>query len=333
MKALVLENKEQPLSLKEVEKPIPAKGEAQVKIRAAALNHRDLWIQKGRYAGLKFPIIPGSDGIGIVTATGDQSDSSWIGKEVIINPSLGWGASQSFQDPATFHILGLPDNGCFAEWVKVPVSSLIPRPTDLSFEEAACLPLAGLTAYRAMFSRGNLQAGEKVLITGVGGGVALFALQFGLAANGEIYVSSGDEEKLARALVLGAKGGFNYRNENWVGDAKGKAGAFDLIIDGAGGNELNQLMDLAKPGARIISYGSTLGNPDNLELRRIFWKQLNLLGSTMGSPADFDSMVEYVKKHRIKPIIDKVFSFVNANDALKRMDAGLQFGKIVIRIP
>jgi zinc-binding alcohol dehydrogenase/oxidoreductase len=333
MKALVLENKEHPLILKEVEKPFPGNGEALIKILAAALNHRDLWIQKGRYAGLKYPIIPGSDGVGIVSAVGDNSESSWIGKEVIINPSMGWGTAQSFQDPATFHILGLPENGCLAEWVKVPISSLIPKPAELNFEEAASLPLAGLTGYRALISRGNLQPGEKVLITGIGGGVALFVLQFALATNGEVYVSSGDEEKLKRAMAIGAKEGFNYRKENWVADAKAKAGGFDLIIDGAGGNELNQLMDLAKPGGRIISYGSTLGNPGNLELRRIFWKQLNLLGSTMGSPEDFLSMIEFVRLHRIKPIIDKVYSFVNGNDAFKRMDAALQFGKIVIRIP
>ena len=333
MKALVLENKDHPLVIKELEKPIPGKKEALIKILAAALNHRDLWIQKGRYAGLKYPIIPGSDGVGIVSTTGDNADNSWTGKEVIINPSLGWGSAQEFQDPATFQILGLPQNGCLAEWVIVPISSLVAKPPELNFEEAASLPLAGLTAYRALISRGNLRAGEKVLITGIGGGVALFVLQFALAANGEAYVSSGDEEKIKRAMAIGAKGGFNYRNENWVTEAKGAVGGFDLIIDGAGGNELNQLMDLAKPGGRIISYGSTLGNPTNLELRRVFWKQLNLLGSTMGSPADFLSMVEFVTANRIKPIVDKVYSFVNGNDALERMDAGLQFGKIVIRIP
>jgi NADPH:quinone reductase-like Zn-dependent oxidoreductase len=333
MKALVLENKELPLILKEVEKPFASKGEALVRILAAAINHRDLWIQKGRYAGLKYPIIPGSDGAGIVSATGDEADAGWIGKEVIINPSLGWGKSQSHQEPATFHILGLPENGCLAEWIKVPVSSLVPRPSELSFEEAAALPLAGLTAYRAVISRGNLQAGEKVLITGIGGGVALYALQYSIAANGEVYVSSGDEEKLRRATGLGARAGFNYKKENWVGDAKARAGSFDLIIDGAGGNELNNLLDLAKPGGRVVTYGSTLGNPGNIELRRIFWKQLNLLGSTMGSPEDFQSMVEFVRNHRIRPIVDKIFSLVNGNDALKRMDAGHQFGKIVIRIP
>ena len=333
MKALVLENKEQPLVLKEVDKPVPAKGEALVKILATALNHRDLWIQKGRYAGLKYPVIPGSDGAGTVSGTGDEADSSWIGKEVIINPSIGWGSSQSHQDPATFHILGLPEDGCFAEWVKVPVSSLIQKPVELSMEEAAALPLAGLTAYRALISRGNLKPGEKVLITGIGGGVALFALQIALAANGETYVNSGTSEKLERALVLGAKAGFNYRNENWVAEAKAKAGSFDLIIDGAGGNELNHLLDLAKSGGRVISYGSTLGNPTNLELRRIFWKQINLSGSTMGSPNDFLSMVQFIKQYRIRPIIDKVFSFVNGNDALKRMDAGQQFGKIILRVP
>ena len=332
MKALVLEGKDQPLVLKDLPAPSPGAQEALVKIHAAALNHRDLWIQKGRYAGLKYPIIPGSDGSGIVVSTGASEDEGWIGKEVIMNPSLHWGEDQTHQDPSHFKILGLPDNGTLAEFVIVPALSLVEKPPALSHEEAAALPLAGLTAYRAVFTRGLARPGTKILITGIGGGVALFALQFCLKANADVYVSSGQQEKLDKAKALGARGGINYKDPQWVEELRKGAGAFDLIIDGAGGNDFNHLLDLAKPGGTIVSYGCTRGNPTTIEMRRIFWKQLNLLGTTMGSPADFHAMVEFIIKYKVKPVIDMRFSMQDGEAALRRMDNEHQFGKIVIEM-
>src|SRR5215831_2271910 len=256
---------------------MPESGEAVVAIRCAALNHRDVWIQKGLYAGLKFPIILGSDGAGVVIETGSGVDPAWRGKEVIINPSIAWGESERWQGK-DFRILGLPDNGTFAERVKVPATQLVSKPAHLDFAHAAALPLAGLTAYRALFSRAGLVSGERVLVTGIGGGVALFALQFALAAGATVYVTSGSDEKLARAKQLGAAGGANYRKESWFKDLK-RVG-FDVIIDSAGGKGFSQLTNLAAPGGRIAFFGATLGNPAELDLRRIFWKQLNVLGST-----------------------------------------------------
>jgi len=332
MKALMLSDKNQGLTLKEVEDPLPSQGEALVQVHAAALNHRDLWIQKGLYAGLKYPVILGSDGAGVVHSIGSSGDSSMVGKEVIINPSLYWGEEQSHQHPKEFRILGMPDPGTFSEWVRIPSSNLALKPTQLSFEEAAAVPLAGLTAYRAVFSRGQLKSGEKILITGIGGGVALFALQFATAIRANAYVTSGKDEKLESARKLGASGGANYSRHNWVDELRQQAGSFDLIIDGAAGNDFNHLLDLTAPGGRLVTYGATRGPVPTLEMRRIFWKQLNILGSTMGSPNDFQSMISFLSRHQIKPVIDQVFAFSEGEQAMIRMDKAEQFGKIVIKI-
>jgi zinc-binding alcohol dehydrogenase/oxidoreductase len=332
MHALVLTDKNKPILLQDRVMPVAAAGEALVKIYAAALNHRDVWIQRGLYAGLKFPIIPGSDGAGVVVKAPGAGQEDWLGKEVIINPSMRWGDSPTHQDQQSFHILGLPEDGTFAEYVKVPASSLVERPPHLSFEEAAALPLAGLTAYRALFTRAQLKPKEKVLITGIGGGVALFALRFAVAAGARVYVTSSDEEKIAKAVNFGARAGVNYKKGNWVESLQEQAGAFDIVVDGAAGDGMGALMNLAAPGGRIVFYGATRGNPSGLEVRRIFWKQLNILGSTMGSPPDFTAMVAFVNKHSLRPVIDKIFHLAEGEVALRRMENAQQFGKIVLRV-
>jgi zinc-binding alcohol dehydrogenase/oxidoreductase len=332
MKALILTDKNRPLTIQEVPDLVACEDDAIVKICAAALNHRDCWIQKGQYAGLKYPIILGSDGSGVVHATGSVRNAHWIGKDVIINPALNWGSNQSYQDPIQFSILGLPVDGTLAEYVKVPVKNLAHKPKYLSFEEAAALPLAGLTAFRALLKRANLESQEKVLVTGIGGGVALFLLQFATATQADVYVTSSDEEKNRKAINLGAKGAANYSRENWVEIIRQQAHAFDVIIDGAAGNNLNDLLNLAKPGGRIVLYGATRGNPANITARRIFWKQLNVLGSSMGSPTDFQEMIEFVQKNMIRPVIDKVFNFREGEAAMQRILSGKHFGKIVISV-
>jgi zinc-binding alcohol dehydrogenase/oxidoreductase len=330
MKALVIADKQKPVEMWEMAGLQAGPGEAIVRVYAAALNHRDLWIQKGQYAGLKYPIVPGSDGAGVVEYADGAAD--WVGKEVIINPSLGWGERAGYQDPESFRILGLPDDGTLAEYVKAPVRNLVEKPPHLSFEEAAAMPLAGVTAYRALMTRARVRAGEKVLITGIGGGVALFALQFAVAAGAEVIVTSGSVEKLDKAMAMGASGGANYTDKGWVEKLKSQAGAFDVIIDGAAGDGVNDLFDLAMPGGRVVFYGATRGNPSSVVSRRIFWKQLNVLGSTMGSPEDFRSMIAFVTEHRIRPVVDRVFPFNEGEAAFRWMDDGMQFGKIVISI-
>lgn len=329
MQAAVLTEVKKPLLLQTVPDPVAAPGQAVVRLQAAALNHRDLWTQLGLYPNITLPIILGSDGAGRVTAVGPDADPAWVGREVIINPSLDWGPDARFQGPA-FRILGLPDNGTFAEEVAIPAANLAPKPAHLSWAQAAALPLAGLTAWRALFTRARLQPGERVLVTGVGGGAALFALQFAAAAGAETWVTSGSADKLARAQTLGARGGVNYRENDWAAALQKLAGRFDVIVDSAGGEGLARLIDLAAPGGRIVFFGATTGNPKGLDMRKCFFRQINLLGTTMGSPADFSGLTSFVVQHRITPVVDRVFPLDAAEAALRHMEAGAQFGKIVL---
>lgn len=332
MKALVLDGANQPLQFKEVPDPKPGPGEAVVALQAAALNHRDLWIQKGQYAGLKFPIIPGSDGCGTVAEVGDGVEEGWLGREVIINPALDWG-ERSRAQADKFRILGLPDDGTFAERVRIPAGALVKRPRHLDMRHAAALPLAGLTAFRALFARAALQPGERVLVTGVGGGGALYALQYAVAAGAKVFVTSGSDDKIRRATELGAAGGVNYKHDDWDKQLKRLAGGgFDVTVDSAGGEGFPKLLDLAAPGGRIAFFGATRGNPPGFDMRRVFWKQLSILGTTMGNPDDFAAMVRFVEAHRIVPLADHVFPLAEGNAALAAMDSAEQFGKIVLTI-
>jgi NADPH:quinone reductase-like Zn-dependent oxidoreductase len=330
MKAVVLSGINQ-LAVTEVPAPSPAAGEVVVSLRAAALNHRDVWIKLGQYAGVKFPCRPGSDGAGVVQAVGRDVDVAWIGREVVINPSFDWGISPQAQGPR-FTILGLPREGTLAEQINVPLAQITAKPAHLSWNEAAALPLAGLTAYRAVFSRAGLKPGERVLINGIGGGVALFALQFAIAADAEVYVTSSSAEKRERARSLGAKGGFDYTQSDWAAQAAKQGGPFDVIVDSAGGEGFDALIDAAAAGGRIVFYGATRGNPNSLALRKVFWRQISLLGTTMGSPDDWADLMAFVGRHKIKPVISDVFKFQDTEAAFALMERGGQFGKIVVQL-
>jgi zinc-binding alcohol dehydrogenase/oxidoreductase len=331
MKASVLHGVNEPYVYQEFEKPIPSENEILIKVSHAALNHRDVWIQKGQYAGLTFPIICGSDGCGVVESVGENVEASWVGKEVIVNPSLNWGENPRFQ-AKNYVILGLPNNGMFAEYVVVPSRLVYEKPKHLSSEKAAAFPLAGLTGYRALFGRAKAKEGETVLITGVGGGVALFAAQFAIAAKCKVYVTSGSDEKIKQAIDLGALGGANYKNADWHKELAKTSGGFDVIVDGAGGPDFAKLIDMCKPGGRIASYGATVGPWNAGVPAKIFWKQIDILGSTMGNDKEFEEMVAFISEHKIEPLVAKVFGLNQAQDAAKYMDEGKQFGKIVLEI-
>jgi len=331
MKAIVLTAADEPLTLKEVDKPALSSGEVLVQIKAAALNRRDWWITKGQYAGIKYPSILGSDGAGMVTEVADDADSTWLNREVIINPAHNWGEHPEFQSKE-FKILGLPDNGTLAEYVKVKAEYLYAKPAHLTFEQAAALPLAGITAYRALFTKGRAKAGDKVLIVGVGAGTGSLALQWAVAAGCKVFVTSGTGEKIERARQLGAAAGVNYKAQDWDAELKHMAGGFDVIIDSALGKDFGKLLDLCNPGARIVFFGGTAGNIPELNARVIFWKQLQLLGTTMGTAEDFEGMLNLVNQHKITPVVDEVFALADTETAVRKMDNSAQFGKIVIRV-
>ena len=333
MKAVLLRTLGGPevLKLEDAPDPRAGAGEVVVRLRAAALNHRDVFIRKGQYAGIKLPLILGSDGAGEVVDVGEGVDGSWRGRPVIIDPSFNWGPDERAQSPS-FHILGMPVNGTYAQLVTVPVDHLHAKAQHLSFEEAAAVPLASVTAYRALVTRARVQPGETVVVTGIGGGVATSALVIGVHLGARVYVTSGSDAKLEAARKQGAAGGANHHNADWPAALVAEIGDRpDVVIDGAGGETFNKALDVLKPGGRLVSYGATTGPTPRLEVRRIFWKQLNVMGSTMGTRADFAAMVR-LYAGGLRPLIDRVMPLADAADAHHRMEQGEQFGKIVLNI-
>jgi NADPH:quinone reductase-like Zn-dependent oxidoreductase len=331
MQSQVLNALKTPLVMQDLPDLEPAPDSVVIKLKAAALNRRDYWITQGRYPGMVFPIVLGSDGVGTVEKIGAEVERDFGDHDVIINPGWNWGAHEMAQSDQ-FTILGLPHNGTFAEMVHVPARYVHNKPQHLDAIQGAALPLAGVTAYRGLFSRGKIQTGETVLITGVGGGVATFAVQYAAAIGATPIVTSSSPAKIEQAKKLGAKEGFLYTDSEWAKKFQQQFGGADLIFDGAGGAGYAQLIDIARPGGRIVNYGGTTGAPEKFDIFRVYWKQLSLLGSTMGSESDFTAMLKFVDQHRIVPAIDRVFEFTEANSALQRICDCAQFGKIVIRI-
>ena len=315
--------------VEEFSKPVPGKNQVLVKLHAASLNHRDILVQNGPAPSAG--VILGSDGSGMVEEVGEEVDESLIGQKVVINPSVGWGNNPAVQADS-YKILGFPDHGTFGEYVAIHHKNISEKPEHLSFDQAAAVPLAGLTAYRALFSKARIRPGEKVLITGTGGGAALWALKFAVAFQANVYITSGSEEKLKKAIALGAIGGFNYKEKDWPEQGKKEAGGFDVIIDSAGGEEFPKLLDLAHPGGRLVLFGRTAGDIAPIPPRTIYWKQLSIFGTTMGHGDEFLSMLDFVHKHKITPVIDKIFPLAEVNEAFKLMKEGGHFGKIVLKI-
>lgn len=334
MKALVLNELGGPekLVIADVPQPQPSAGEVRVAISHAALNRRDVWITVGKYPRVELPSIGGSDGAGVVDAVGAGVDANLVGQEVVIYPARDWG-----DDPrcggANFRVLGMPDQGTFAESICVPATDIAPKPDHLTFEQAAALPLAGLTSWRALVTHGEVKAGQKVLVTGIGGGVATFALLWATHHGAEVYVTSGSEEKLEAAKSLGARDGVSYHDTGWDKAITKMSGGIDIVIDSAGGPVVNKAMNTLNVGGRFVFFGATLGNPETgLEMAKMFFKQARIQGTTMGMPAEFHAMLDFVRKHRIEPVVDQVFPFAEAVAAHERLWASEQMGKIVLAI-
>ncbi len=331
MRAVFFKSKEEPLVVQPVKKPKPVKDQVLIRLHNAALNHRDYWTITEQTQSFPEGIILGSDGSGVVEMVGEDADPLLIGMEVIINPSMEWGTNSIVQGHA-FKILGFPDNGTFSDYIVVSKKYIFEKPEHLNFGQAAALPLSGLTAYRALFTKARLRAKEKVLITGIGGGAALWLLQFAVAYKANVYVTSSSEEKIDKAIKLGAIKGFNYKDPEWADKALKETSGFDIIIDSAGGNQFNKYIELAVPGGRIVNFGRTAGNITDLSTRLLYWKQLSIFGSTMGTRDEFLSMLEFVEGHKLLPVIDKVFPLENVKDAFAHMEQANQFGKIVLQI-
>ncbi len=287
------------------------------------------------YPGAKpdaLPVTLGSDGSGEVVARGEGAKGPDEGTEVVINPALFWG-----DDPAVpgkeYRILGLPDEGTFAQLVKVPGDHVFPKPSHLSHEEAAAVPLAGLTAYRALVTRGEVREGETVVIPGVGGGVASFLVQIASALGARVFVTSGDDKKIEAAKDLGAEGGVNYNDDDWSRELKGMAGGVDLSVDSVGGTTFDALLSLAKPAGRIVTFGATAGPAEKLVLPKIFMKNLTVLGTAMGTPEEFGAMLDLYQERNLRPALNDTFPLEEATAAMNLMEEGAGVGKIVLDVP
>ena len=206
-----------------------------------------------------------------------------------------------------------------------------PKPPHLNWEQAAALPLAGLTTYRALFTKAKAKKGDKILITGVGSGTGTFALQWAVTAGCQVFVTSGSGEKIEAAKQLGAAAGVSYKAQDWAEQLLQLTGGFDVIIDSALGEGFAKLPDLCNPGGRIVVFGGTAGNIPALNGRKIFWRQLQIIGTMMGSPDDFKAMLEFVNMHQVIPVIDEVFALADTEKAVQKLGASLQFGKLVLK--
>jgi zinc-binding alcohol dehydrogenase/oxidoreductase len=307
--------------------PEPGEGEVLVRLRAAGINHRDVFITQGLYPNIRMPVTLGSDGAGEIVTVNGESHGLRDGEEVVIDPMLGWGYDSRVWDSAS-SILGMPRDGTFAQYVVVPAENVYRKPEGLSMEEAAAIPLAGLTAYRAIFTRGALARGETVLITGVGGGVATFVLLFAKHAGARAIVTSSSDEKLERAKALGADLAINYKTTpDWAKTLR-SAGPIDLVVDSSGGETLRKALDVVRPGGRIAIYGGTNGDA-TIKLFPLFWKHVTILGTSMGSPQEFAAMLELLR-NGLRPVVDRVFPLLGAVAAMQHLANADQFGKVVL---
>jgi NADPH:quinone reductase-like Zn-dependent oxidoreductase len=309
------------LRLEEVADPRPEPGWTTVQLKASALNWHDVLVRMGRY-GSPLPDVLGADGAGVDEATGD---------DVMIVPSLWWGNSQRAPQ-AGWQILGDQLPGTYAARVNVPTESVVPKPARLSWPEAAALPLVGLTVFRALFSRGRLQPGESLLVLGAGGGVPTMAVTLAAGIGAVVYVTSSSADKLDRSRELGARGGVLYTDPDWPTAAKAASPGghgFDVVLDSVGA--WRPSIDVLRRGGRLVVLGSSASDRAELNVRRFYLGQYDLLGTTMGSPADFAGLLELFHRKELRPpVIDRVFPIDRAADAHAYLESRKAFGKIVL---
>ena len=319
------------LQLQEIADPTPQPGQARVRLHAAGLNHRDVW-QRKAYPG-PAPMIFGSDGAGVVDALGRAEDESWLGREVVLNPMLHWGAGEAAPAPG-YQILGNPTPGTYAQAIVVPVENLAPKPAHLDWVQAAALPLAGLTAWRAIFTQGALRPGQTLLLPGIGSGVAGLALLFAKRAGARVIVTSGSADKLAKARAQGADAAINYGDADWEQQVRAAAApeGIDLVLDHSGEKTLPAAVRLVRPGGRVVFLGVTTGTDLRLNIRDLFFHQVHLIGTTMGSPREFAALFRFIAQQQLTPQVQHVFPLAKAGEAHSLMERGGQFGKIVLTI-
>jgi len=307
--------------IEEVPDPEPGAGEVVVELRCAALNYHDILLRRSGL-GMKLPLIIGVDGAGVVRGTGE---------EVIIQPSLNWGDDPSAPGP-DWSILGDRVPGTYGEQIAIPRQNVRPKPAGWSWAEAAALPTAGLTVYRALFTRGRVQPGETVVMLGAGGGIATFVIAMAAAAGARVLVTSSSPEKITRALELGASAGVAYTDPDWAGQIRaltpGGRGA-DVVLDIVG-RDTEASLSCVRPGGRLVVFGAPVGARVTFDLRSFYFSQRSIVATTLGNDAEFTELLRTVEKGLWRPVIDSTFAFDDVAGAHRRMETGHHFGKIVL---
>lgn len=328
------------IQLLDLPEPEPGPGEVLINVKAAALNHLDLWVLGGLpNLDLEMPHVGGSDIAGLIARLGEGVTGLDVGQRVVVNPTLSCGECewcQRGQDCLCDHfgIIGEHTRGGLCEYVAVPARNVMAIPDDFDFVQAAAVPLVFATAWRALITRGQVRPGEDVLILGASGGVASAAIQIAKLAGANVYAVTSSPEKMEKARALGADWVVDRTQEHWskaVFMATGRRGV-DLVLENVGAATWFDSLRSARKGGRIVTYGATTGARPQTEIRYIFWKQLTILGSTMSTRQEFREVMSLVWQGRLKPVVDSVFSMADAQAAYRRLEAGEQFGKVVIEI-
>ncbi len=325
MKAFVHEYGE--MKLKEVNNPVADNGEVVVALQTAGLNRRDLGLANRRGSDVG-ALILGSDGAGTIESVGKGVTNVSIGDEVIINPALRW-QDNSDAPPQDFDILGMPDNGTFAEKIVLDAGQVEPKPAHLSWQEAGVLSLSALTGFRALFTKGEIKAGETVFIPGAGSGVATYLIAFAKHIGAKVIVTSRSADKRQQAVELGADIALDSASD-WTKQLANET--IDLVIDSVGKATFNRSLEVLKKGGRMVVFGATTEDTVDFNLRDFFYGQYRLIGTTMGSRQELRAMLAHIEQYKMHPVVDSTFSLDHAHDAFEYLREGKQFGKIALRI-
>jgi NADPH:quinone reductase-like Zn-dependent oxidoreductase len=328
------------LHFQEIDRPQVDPGHILVRARAVALNRLDLFVLEGiPGVNLEMPHVMGSDGAGIVEEVGQGVSRLEPGDQVMLNPGLSCGQCEfCVQGEHSlcigFGLMGEHTGGTFAQYFQAPEANFERMPSGVSFEEAAAFSLVTQTAWRMLKTRARLRAGEDVFIHGIGGGVASAALQIAVLSGARTFVSSSSETKLEQARELGADHCFNYTTADVAKEVyklTGKRGV-DVVVEGPGAATWLQSLKMVRKGGRIVTCGATTGANPQTELRLIFWKQIEILGSSMSSRREYQEIIELLSKGKLRPVIDRVFPLSQARDAIEFLQNQSQFGKIVLQV-
>ena len=322
----------------EMETPEPGPGEVRIAVRAAAMNHLDLWVRRGLPLKITMPHIGGSDVAGVVDAVGPGVEGVQEGARVVVDPSLDYAWYEGVLGGPTlpgpeFRIIGEHTQGGFAEYCVVPAANLMEIPEHVPFETAAAASLVAVTAWRALMVRGGLKAGERVLITGASGGVSTLAIQLARLAGAEVFAVTSGPDNVERVKDLGAHAVYDRLETNWgkqVWLDTGKRGV-DLALDAVGQSVWAQCLKALAVRGRLVTYGATTGAAGETEIRLVFWRQLSILGSTMGSPGEYRTVMDLVFQGKVTPVIHAVLPLEETRRAHEMLEAGEVFGKVVLK--